>query len=494
MARLFLTVLFCAVLTLTLDRPPAAAAARTVTLSAPGGPAIVVGPTDAELMTVTVDGVTRRSGRHEPTGAPPLGHSVTAVPLPADLRAGEPVTVTLEPASAGEVRIIRDEPIYDEAVVGARAAGVTLGVLLAIVLLQIGAFAIVREPSIPWYVAFVITFGMIELVRDGVLPTFGLPRGAMLLLLDIVNGLADVGFVMVYLRLWREARALFWWTIAACVGPAFAGIAFAFMPHVEVEFVRAPLILLGSVALVVVIVLRARRFPPAWYLVAALGATYANVIYRVIRSAPPLAVPFLDRWGFELSTAVDAVLFALAIIARVRHALRERRQLQLQLDEATRQAYQDELTGALNRRGLFAQVEHASLRGLLFAIDIDDFKTVNDRFGHAAGDIILKRVVTALHETAGDQAVIARIGGDEFIVVVPDAEPREAAALADSFTETIVAIRDPLHGVTGEHFGASIGYAVLDGQPFLTALRAADRLAYREKAGKHSARAGTPAS
>ncbi|HYZ14818.1 MAG TPA: GGDEF domain-containing protein [Candidatus Acidoferrum sp.] len=488
MARLVLTALVFVVLGLALTPAGARAAARTEMLVAPGGPAIVIGPSHAELMTVRVRGITRRSGRHEPTGPGPLGHAVTAVPLPADLRPGEAVTVTLEPASAGSVRIVRDEPAYDEAIAAARGAGIMLGVLLAIAALQIAAFTIVREPSIPFYVAFVITLAAIELLRDGVLPTFGLGRGQALLLLDVVNGVVDIAFIIVYLRLWSEARALFWWTVAACVVPAVAAAALAFAPHVDVELVRAPLILLGSIVLVVVIVARARRFPPAWYLAAALGTLYASVLYRTLRAAAPLAVPFFDRWAFELATTTDAILFAIAIIARVRYALRERRQLQAQLDEATRQALEDELTGALNRRGLFAQLEQAPLRGLLFAIDLDRFKTINDRFGHAAGDIVLKRVVSALHETAGDQGIVARIGGDEFIVVVPDADPRDGAALAERFTATIVAIRDPLHGVSGEHFGASIGYAVLDDQSFLSALRAADQLAYREKSRKRVAR------
>lgn len=96
----------------------------------------------------------------------------------------------------------------------------------------------------------------------------------------------------------------------------------------------------------------------------------------------------------------------------------------------------DPLTGALNRRGLAELTKHLFRNGCrpgpsLLCLDLDDFKLVNDRLGHAAGDRLLQRTVavTRVVLRAGD--AIARVGGDEFVVVLVDADERHRADGAD---------------------------------------------------------------
>ena len=106
--------------------------------------------------------------------------------------------------------------------------------------------------------------------------------------------------------------------------------------------------------------------------------------------------------------------------------------------ELSYRALHDPLTGLANRALLTERLEHALARhgrharpSHLFYLDLDGFKAVNDRFGHAAGDAVLTqlahRIVGLLR--AGDTA--ARLGGDEFAVLCEDAEPQHAAAIAD---------------------------------------------------------------
>ncbi|QIG80594.1 putative bifunctional diguanylate cyclase/phosphodiesterase [Stakelama tenebrarum] len=155
-------------------------------------------------------------------------------------------------------------------------------------------------------------------------------------------------------------------------------------------------------------------------------------------------------------------------------------------------ARHDPLTGLANRRVLGEELEemlhHAAHRGCecaVFVIDLDQFKPVNDLYGHEAGDAVLVGVAERLREVAGDQSVIARLGGDEFVCVLPcqmngEAPARMASALQRRLSE-------PFHvcGATAE-VGATIGIALCpaDGTDVETLLRSADVAMYEAKREK----------
>ncbi|MCF0127476.1 MAG: diguanylate cyclase [Pseudobutyrivibrio sp.] len=90
----------------------------------------------------------------------------------------------------------------------------------------------------------------------------------------------------------------------------------------------------------------------------------------------------------------------------------------------------DALTGIYNRRGGENQIQlamDAGKKGMFCLLDIDKFKSINDTFGHDAGDIVLKRVATCMKDTFREKDIVMRLGGDEFVVFVPDVIDRDAA-------------------------------------------------------------------
>lgn len=98
----------------------------------------------------------------------------------------------------------------------------------------------------------------------------------------------------------------------------------------------------------------------------------------------------------------------------------------------------DEGTGCLNRRGFAARLESAAADGMrtgapvaLLALDLDHFKQVNDRFGHLAGDAVLGEVSATLMETVGERGVVARLGGEEFAVLLPGTDAEGAGVMAE---------------------------------------------------------------
>lgn len=145
----------------------------------------------------------------------------------------------------------------------------------------------------------------------------------------------------------------------------------------------------------------------------------------------------------------------------------------------------DSMTGAANRRAFFEIVEHELNRSrrtndplTLVYIDLDDFKLVNDRWGHNTGDSALRAVVVALNKYTRATDVVARLGGDEFAVFLPAANGNAQAAVERLQSEVINTMRE-----NGWPITCSIG-AVTFTQPPNSAddmLREADRLMYIAK-------------
>ncbi len=134
----------------------------------------------------------------------------------------------------------------------------------------------------------------------------------------------------------------------------------------------------------------------------------------------------------------------------------------LALTRARAEAGTDAVTGCMNhramRRRLDEEIGRATRTGgplSCLLIDLDDFKLVNDRYGHQAGDAMLRAVVHALVGEFRAFDRVARYGGDEFVVILPNAELESAAAAANRALERLRAI--PAHDGVGPGVSASIG-------------------------------------
>jgi diguanylate cyclase (GGDEF)-like protein/PAS domain S-box-containing protein len=159
----------------------------------------------------------------------------------------------------------------------------------------------------------------------------------------------------------------------------------------------------------------------------------------------------------------------------------------------------DFLTGLYNRRRFeqelareAGRVARYEAKGAVLMIDLDNFKDVNDAFGHKAGDDLLKGVAGALKHRIRQTDVLARVGGDEFAVMLPEADADEAQKVADSIIKTLgkqVAVL----GERSIHATASVGVALFDGLSATAVLAFADQAMYEAKqAGRNRAAIYTP--
>jgi len=150
------------------------------------------------------------------------------------------------------------------------------------------------------------------------------------------------------------------------------------------------------------------------------------------------------------------------------------------------QARRDPLTGALNRLGMaeaFQSNGAPDTRFAIFCLDLDGFKAVNDSFGHAAGDELLREVTARLQHLvrAGDH--VARPGGDEFVIIAPGMAPSACAVFATRLIADISQRDYALEGGIIARVGVSVGYACApdDGTQLDVLQRHADAALYAAK-------------
>jgi len=181
----------------------------------------------------------------------------------------------------------------------------------------------------------------------------------------------------------------------------------------------------------------------------------------------------------ETATAGD-VTGAVACVSDVTEAAALR-------EELTFRATVDALTGCLTRRALLDRLDEllaGSVPVTALFLDLDGFKRVNDRFGHATGDRLLQHVGARLLAHVGEQAHVGRVGGDEFIVVTT--APRDDAAAARTADGLLRAVGEPLV-IDGISLAARASVGVARAAPGTDAdalVAAADQLMYRDKSSR----------
>ncbi|HEY0143697.1 MAG TPA: diguanylate cyclase [Thermoanaerobaculia bacterium] len=160
------------------------------------------------------------------------------------------------------------------------------------------------------------------------------------------------------------------------------------------------------------------------------------------------------------------------------------------MDLAIRDLYglatRDDLTGAFNRRFFISEAERLLAEGVVVNVvllDLDGFKHVNDTYGHLTGDQVLRDVATALHTHTRVEDVVARFGGDEFVIAVPRLDVPVLERICERLSSAVAEIEWSAGGTTFS-VGISAGIAssrLLEAPTLVQLMTAADRDMYKNK-------------
>jgi two-component system, cell cycle response regulator len=306
---------------------------------------------------------------------------------------------------------------------------------------------------------------------------FWLAWGIVLLLVDVAIALAAIGApqAMPLLRLVMEYGAL----ILSLTGLAFLLASRPGSPLMLLYALALAFFAQSSLAFVL-----ARPWDHLWWLAHAISAGgFLMLGYGVLHA-------YHTTRSFSLVFSHDEVIKYLR--AAKAEADDAAEQLRRANEELSRLAATDPLTGVANRRHFIERTAAEIARSLrsgapvsLLALDLDHFKQINDRHGHAVGDQVLQRFCGTVGSLLRPSDLLGRLGGEEFMVLLPEAGADDSAIIAERIRAAVAAAPvDALPATT-----TSIGIATCpnDGDSLEALFRAADSRLYQAKhAGRNT--------
>ena len=420
------------------------------------------------------------TGDRRPFGSRPVAHRDYLFPL--TLPADSQTTVYLRYASQGPVDInlsLFDPNKLAESLSREQLAyGVYFGCVLMLLVWSGLVFVAVRDSAFLAYFGYVSTFGVYMAVNTGFAyqyfwpdsPNWGNACLPVLLCLALITALE---FSTTILRARDYTPRL---NLAARALQGLGALAIALTPFIEYAVLIKPVTFLILIAVVfmialgVICLLAGSR--PARFYVVAWGAFLAGSVVFLLKNFGLVPHTFMSQHAWQVGALLEMILLSMTLSSR--------------MNELKHQSRTDPLTLLGNRR-LFDDrlpIEFSQARGnnrplSLLVLDIDHFKTYNDRLGHTLGDEAIKMVGGALRRYARKPVLACRYGGDEFCVILPGTSADTAAAIAERLRASVEASGSDERGIT-----VSIGYASLAGDQFPSADKlfdAADAALYNAK-------------
>jgi diguanylate cyclase (GGDEF)-like protein len=384
--------------------------------------------------------------------------------------------------------------------------GLFFGILLAVGLCNLYVALAVRDRSAAWFVGYVGALVANELVMTGLgsaylWPGIGFDARWPSVATELLAFGTFLGFTRTFLQTRTAAPLWDRLLIAAFVAVAFSEVARHALSGGE-RFAAAVLLVQFASMIVTIgagIVRMRAGYHPARFFVAAfvpaLAGIMASLAYNVFS---PAGNWFFAENGVEFGAMAQCVILSFSLLDRIRILDVERSKTEAELLRTARRnvelktlATRDPLTGIDNRLAFFEkfedEIEYARRSGLLLGvlyIDLDEFKAVNDRYGHRVGDVLLQIFSRRLKNAVRPSDTVARLGGDEFAVLVTGVSD---AAVLDAVQANVVRILDTHIMVEGAlvTVGMSVGAAIFprDGEEADALMEAADHRMYHAKQG-----------
>jgi diguanylate cyclase (GGDEF)-like protein len=318
------------------------------------------------------------------------------------------------------------------------AYGLMYGYLFALIAYNLMLYAGLRKRSYLYYLLYLSSFILANLAYTGhgfawLWPESTLIQRYIILVCMVLYSCCGLIFAARFLTLSKHAPRLLRWVRGfTMIGPCLMGLAILLNAHLFAVIVAFSFMVLFTLLMVLFgsLALWQRQTVAGYFLSAALFGMLGTAIttFAVLGWLPFTPLTYHSINGGIL---IEATLLALALT----HQVREQQSARASAEHMARH---DPLTGLLNRRG-FHDLAHNiwsnSIRKQrpisIIMIDIDYFKRVNDKFGHTMGDQVLINIAQLLASKGRAGDLLARWGGEEFIILLPEAELEHARFVAE---------------------------------------------------------------
>ena len=383
--------------------------------------------------------------------------------------------------------------------------GLATGVMLSLLLYSLAQWYSLRDRMFAYYGLSVLSLGLFQIAFQGVgmqhlwseHPTLAEKIPPVCVLLGITGTFLFINRALAIAEL--SPRLSWAMKIGAllCAGAALL-VLLGLLSYRDGQRIAK---VLGQLPTLLALPLAWRRWrqgdAAAGYILAGWTVYTAGVLVLALLISGRLPATPLVLHGFQIASLAEMVMWLVVTGVRVAALRRAAERVRHDGERLRLLAETDALTGALNRRGLhqaagplLERVRPGQMTAL-FLLDLDGFKPVNDRFGHQAGDRVLVEVVRRLQAQVRQTDLVARIGGDEFVVMAAGL-PDEPAALRLG-QALLDAIAPDIEVEPGQpcRVGATIGLAMVpdDGRDIAVLLERADQAMYAGKqAGKRQVR------
>lgn len=396
--------------------------------------------------------------------------------------------------------------------------GFYYGIMCLLVLMALSSYILMRDGLFLAYVLYLATYLFFQSSLNGFSfqfiwydqPYISSRATSASIGLVILGGLIFSGY---FLQIWgskhRYIRAIYTLLMATAITGVllslFGNYAFAVQLSTVAGIFVPPVVFIAAIASV------RSGYKPARFFLVAWGIFLVSVLVSGLLYLGRIPTTFLTTYAIQLGSLIEILVIGYALMYRMSLLRAEKEQavrqansylnqinvgLESLVEERTQQleeknkelselAIHDSMTGLLNHNAsldyLHRQMQYAQRYDKSLAVimlDIDLFKSINDSYGHTAGDQVIIRIATAMKNTIRESDICGRYGGEEFILILPESDMNDGTELAERIRENIQALIIP--DVDSTSITASLGVAVYDrSNPDDDLLKRADNALYQ---------------
>lgn len=422
-----------------------------------------------ENITVHFPGHTPiQAGKKQPVSQIPIKARDWLIPVPDSITGTDTVYIRVETNTIMwiPVRVISSEKMISQIVYEYIFFGIFFGIILAILCVNAFSYIVVKNFNFFLYATYLASLLIYQLRVHGFLYLIPMPFAVLEAILWLSLGLMGI-FLMLFAKSFLDianrlpfANTILNICIALFCVQTVIGVFFSSYWANQIAYIT------GFFVPVIILVAAIKIFLSGhteirFYLIAWTAMISATTIWSTAAYAE---VKIPANYFFTIGTAINSLLFTLAIFDMIRTELNEKELVVARENYYRNLSRSDPLTGLYNRRYLSELIKRLEADGempsgsALIMLDLDNFKIINDTHGHLAGDMILTKTGTNIKKHIRKTDIACRYGGDEFLVFLPGANETAARGIAELIRNDILA--DFTYSETGEEIKITVSIGI----------------------------------